>query len=191
MRKAVRPFAALITAILIPALFAACGYRPLSRVYDVPGLKGAEPLPLYMPMWGNNTNEFGLETTVFNKVADWLQGSEYIQLTKSAAQADYLLTATIRAMDPTPSRGTVRLTVASSLQDKNSGKMLWPQAESIYTKSYLISNDALATDSERQKSQEEIADDIGEKIYVRFLNTIAQLRKTQAEKSSPTGSGAE
>jgi len=198
MLKATRPFGAIIALFLIPALFAACGYRPLSRMYDIPGLKGAQPFTLYMPMWVNNTNEFGLQTSVYNTVADWLQGSEYIQFKKNNADAEYLLKGTIRAIDLTSSRGTVRLTISYSLQNNHTDKMIWQDTSSVFTKSYLITNDANATDSERQKALSEIGDDIGEKIYVRFLNTMSELRKNQgveqtgaATGSSPAANGAQ
>lgn len=198
MLKATRPFCALIALLLIPTLFAACGYRPLSRMYEHPGLQGTEPLPLFMPMWNNNTNEFGLEANLFNTVADWLQGSDYILLKKKAAEAEYTLEGTIRSIDLTSSLGTVRLTISYSLKNNNTDKMLWQETSSTYAKSYQISNDAVATNSERQKALSEIADDIGEKIYVRFLNTMAELRKDQAIQQSgsaaetpPTPKGAE
>ena len=184
MLKATRLFSALIALLLIPTLFAACGYRPLSRMYELPGLQGAEPIALYMPMWSNNTNEFGLEASLFNKVADWLQGSEYILLKKKANEAAYILNAAIRSIDLTSSRGTVRLTISYSLKNITTGKMLWQETSSTFAKSYLINDDALATDSERKKALNEIADDIGEKIYVRFLNTMAQIRKDQADQQS-------
>lgn len=180
MLKATRPFGALIALVLIPTLFAACGYRPLSRSYDLPGLKGAEPLALYMPMWTNNTNEFGLETSVYNTVADWLQGSDYIQLKKRNSEAEYRLNGVIRSIDLTSSRGTVRLTISYALQNNHTGKMIWPETRSVFAKSYLITNDANTTDSERLQALNEIADEIGEKIYVRFLNTMAELHQEKA-----------
>ncbi len=197
MLKVKRPFGFLIT-LLIPVLFVACGYQPMSRMYDLPGLKGGEPLPLYMPIWNNNTNEFGLESEVYNTVANWLQGSEYILLKKKGAEAKYILNGTIRSIDLSSSLGTVRLTVSYSLQDAVNGKTIWPETRYIFSKSYLITADALSTNSERQKALNEISDDLGEKIYVRFLNTMVELRKKQAatqteprEETSPEKTGSE
>ena len=180
MPKATRLFGAIAALLTIPVLLAACGYRPLSRIYETPGLEGGKPVAVHMPMWTNATNEFGLETDVYNTVSDWLQGSNHILLKKKPAEAEYLLEGVISAIDLSSSRGTVRLTVRYSLKNTATDKLIWPESSSVFAKSYLITDDAAATTSERQKALHEIADNIGEKIYIRFLNTIAELRKQQA-----------
>ena len=181
MPTASKTFIGTIALLVLLPLLAACGYRPLSKMYELPGLDGVEPLAVYMPMWANATNEFGLETEVYNKVADWLQGSEYILLKKKESQAEYVLTGTIGSLDLTSSRGTARLTVRYSLKNQTTGDMVWPETSNSFSKSYLITDDAFTTNSERKKALDEIADDLGEKIYVRFLNTMTELRKKHAE----------
>lgn len=180
MPTATRTYILAIAIFITLPIIAACGYRPLSKTYEIPGLKEAAPLTVYMPMWSNATNEFGLETEVFNKVADWLQSTEHIILKKNQSEAAYLLTGTISTLDQTSSRGTVRLGVRYSLKELASEDMIWPVATSFFTKSYLITDDAFTTDSERQRALNEIADDLGEKIYIRFLNTMTEMRKKQA-----------
>ena len=178
-----------IALLLILAMIAACGYRPLSKIYELPELNGAEPLAIYMPMWGNATNEFGLESRVYNKIADWLQGSEHILLKKKAAEAEYVLTGTIASLDLTTTRGTVRLTVRYSLKNTTTGEMIWPVASNTFSKSYLITGDSFTTDNEREKALDEIADDLGEKIYVRLLNAMTELRKIPAATKNDSAAG--
>jgi len=184
MPTASKTFISTIAVLIIVPIFAACGYRPLSKSYELPGIKGSEPLAVYMPMWANATNEFGLETNVYNKVADWLQGSEHILLKKKASEAEYVLTGTISSLDLTSSRGTVRLTVRYSLENQNTGKTVWPETSNTFSKSYLITEDAFTTSSERQKALAEISDDLGEKIYIRFMNTMVEISKTQNDQTN-------
>ncbi len=178
MFKAKRVLAAAAPLLATLLLFAGCGYSPLSRVYDsmATGYTGG-PIPIYMAMWDNDTNEAGLESTVYNTVADWLQNSEQLLLKKSGKEADYLLHGTIQTIDLSSSRGTVYLTVRYTLEDRATGTLVWPTTTETFTKSYLVTNDAATTQSELEKALGECANDLGEKVYVRFLSALKTLHK--------------
>ncbi|MDH5297595.1 MAG: LPS assembly lipoprotein LptE [Desulfobulbaceae bacterium] len=180
----------LVCAILLPllasGLIAGCGYQSLHRMRDnIPGVAAGEPVAVQMAMWSNLTNELGLESLFFNTVANWLQGSDHILLKKDPGQADYLLTGTISAIDLSTSRGTVHLTVRYSLKNRETGTVVWPETNQVFSKSYLITADAGSTRTERQQALTEIADDLGEKIYIRFLYALPELR--QKGKPAPAG----
>jgi len=181
MFKANRLLAGASLLLIAALLMVGCGYRPLSRVYDsiAAGYAG-DPIPVYMAMWDNETSESGLETTAYNTVADWLQGAEQILLKKNGGEADYLLRGTIKTIDQSSSRGTVSLTVQYSLADRASGTLTWPTTSLTFSKSYLITDDAAATQTELHKALAECIDDLGEKIYIRFLYALKDLQKSAA-----------
>lgn len=178
MIKTNKLFAAFIAVMLIAMITTGCQYRSLYHVYDDNSeFNDREPIMLFMPVWQNNTSVFGLESKISNKVADWLQSSKNIMLTDDQSKAQYQLDGVIKTINLTSSRGTVILTAYYQLTNKTTGETVWPEQSNTFSKSYLITSDSLSTQDELEKALAEIADNLGEKIYVRFSNHMKEFYK--------------
>ncbi len=71
-------------------LLGGCGYQ---NPYLTNGSVPSNARTIYLTMWPNRTNEFGLEAKIFRSQSRWFQKSGNIKLVGNRKNADFILTA--------------------------------------------------------------------------------------------------
>jgi hypothetical protein len=169
---------AKILIVTIALILSGCGY------YNPYVVHGDHPISLQRTMWSNRTTEIGLENTLFQAQADWLRKSPLINFADSKNEADYILTGSIdRVTYPEISFGAYRegiegraeLTVSFSITDRKSGQVTWQQKGGVWPQTFLMTQDPVQLQANKNGALQEIADDIGEAIYLHLINTMTRL----------------
>lgn len=166
----------LMLLIGLPSWLAACSYQNpyLAARNEAAALETAAgaPVILQVEMWGNRTNELGLQLVFYNSLADWFQKSGRIRLARPQQEADYSIHGEIIAIDEALTRGTVRLTVSYLLRDLNRGETAWQVTSQSFSESFFIDATAAQTQNNKRRALEKIANDLAESIYMRTLHYL-------------------
>jgi hypothetical protein len=167
--------------LILFSLLPACGYHNPNTVGD----KSGQHLTVYAPQWKNQTNELGLEAVVNHAVHDWLAESRIVQLTSSAADADYLLDGIIQSINiPGLSYGTfdqatevrAELKVHYTLKEKNTGKTIFSNSITEL-EAFPIGTDAPHTRTNKETALKTIANRLGETIHLNIFYALTKNKR--------------
>lgn len=169
---------AKLVIVSLGLFLSGCGY------YNPYVVHGDHPVSLHRSMWPNRTTEIGLENTLFQAQSDWLRKSPNITFADVKDQADYILTGTIdRVTYPEVSFGAYRegiegradLMVSYSITERKSGKVSRQQQRVVRQQTFPMSQDPVQLQANKNAALRQIADDIGEEIYLHLINRMTKL----------------
>lgn len=149
-----------------------CGYH---NPYISTGSAQQDPVSLHLDVWTNLTNELGLEASLHRSLTGWFQKSGHIKLTNNRDQADLLLFGEITAINlPGVTYGLhdqiteleARLTVSCTLQDRQTGDILWQEQRLTLTESFSVGSGSEETRANKELALTRITRDLSETIYL-------------------------
>lgn len=164
-------------------LLSACGYR---NAYVASS--NSKPISVNRSLWANNTGEIGLETIMYQSVSRWLRKSSLIHLVDDPNKADYKLTGKLVSVDfPEISYGRYRvatelranLRVDIAIIDTATDKKIWKKNNYRFTETLDTSGDPMQLQANKKAALKKITNDIGEMIYLRFINNIMRPQEEQ------------
>ncbi len=168
----------LFLLLALAAAVAGCGYHsPYSSKPDT----GSGTTVIYLNVWENRTNELGFEGAILHSIANWLQESKHVSLTTDRDKADLLLSGSIDFIDypATAFSGSDRATtlkarVKTSYQliRNKTGEKVRQTQNNIREATYNVGTDAVRTQGYKKTALEEIANAIGEQIYLEIFYTL-------------------
>ena len=129
-------------------------------------------------MWDNKTNLLGFEATIQHDLILWLKKSNRFHITQKRDEADFILDGSIFSINqPALSYGEFdRATVlraevqfAYNLTDQDTGKIVFRQARLLKRQDYSVSNDAVRTNSNLNKSLQLMSEDLADSIYIQLF----------------------
>jgi len=174
----VRKATAQLLIVSLFLLLSGCGY------YNPYVAHGDHPVSVHRSMWPNRTNEIGLENTLFQAQSDWLRKSPLINFADVKDQADYVLIGTIdRVTYPEISfgayqqgiEGRAELMVSYSMIERKSGAITRQRQGVVWTQNFLMTQDPVQLQANKNAALRKIADDIGEEIYLHMINSMTKL----------------
>lgn len=186
----IRPVVSLLLVLLLLCLLLlnACGYH---NPNVMPAARDLPPTRIYAPMWTNATSEMGLEMQAHNAINDWLAQSGRIVLVAEEQQADYLLRGRISSVrypgfsydTTTTARSlTAVLTAAVTVEERESGRIIWQNSNLRLEETYNLSPSISQTDANKRQALFQLVDSMAEQVYLRLLRSLS--RETSGNNSS-------
>jgi hypothetical protein len=161
------------------SLISSCGYHnPLSSTLP--------KTSIYLAKWDNHTNILGLESIISQSITTWMLENKKLILVDSIEESDYQLSGKILSIN-TPGlsyglfdraievKAIIKLNY--SFKDSKTGKILWQQKGAVFEKPYLLGFDAVKTLSNRKASLLEMANDLGERIFLQTINSLRRAKE--------------
>lgn len=170
----------LLPPLLLLLLLAltACGYHNPNLT---PAWRDRPPVRIHAPMWTNATNELALEMVAHNAVNDWLAQSGRILLVAGEGEAEYLLSGRINSVsypgfsyDTTSSARslTAIMTASVSLQERESGRLVWQHHNLRLEEIYNLSSGISQTDTNKRQALHQLVDSLAEEVYLRIIRSL-------------------
>ncbi len=167
-----------------------CGYTNPYNIKNELDKDGTGHVNLYLNMWKNNTNLLGYQATIQHDLILWFKKSNRFHITQDLAQADYVLNGTIHSIDqPALSYGafdratTIKAKVefTYTLNDHETGKIIFKQPRLLKEESYPVGNDAVRTNSNLQKALGTMSESLADAIYIQMFYLFT-LDKSKGDK---------
>ncbi len=157
-------------------VFIGCGYGFTGSVNSLP----QDIKSIAIPVFRNNTSEFGIETIFTNTVIDEFLHSNLLPI-KSEDQADAVLLGTIQSIYisslsygrrdlATERRATVRLDII--LKKKEDGKVLWQVKNLSDYQEFTVGSDIVRQDEYMKEAIRQIAIRTAQKIHYRTFENF-------------------
>ena len=156
-----------------------CGYR---NPYVQPHVATQAAKSVYLSIWPNRTNELGLETAIYRNLVSWFQQSPHITITSNKADADFLLSGEISAINihfngryDQAVEVNVVLTVSYQLTEKANNTILLEKTDLTFAEAARIGADASTTRANKNKALSIINEDLAELVYLDTMSSLFPL----------------
>jgi len=164
------------SVLLLAAALGACGYNFRGRQNNLP----SDVRTIAIPMFKNNTGELRIESTFTGEVIFQFTRSQMVRVV-SEDQADAILRGEIMAVEiedvaysatETSRQRRVKITVKADLTRRRDGQVLWQDRRLIQRRTYLVSSDAMTTDTAKATAITELAKAMAQTLHDRVFENF-------------------
>jgi len=154
-------------------LFTGCGYHFSGSGARLP----SGVLSVAIPIFGNQTIQTGIETTLTGALVDKFTAAKQVTVT-GQSEADAILSGTVKSFTTSPTAVTLgtqvateyraTITIEATFKRQRDGKILWKGEVSDW-RNYSVVSDLAATEANKKEAIRQASELLAERLYVIIL----------------------